>query len=198
MANRQVQVTGPGDSKYKIQKHKAKGKRQKATKQPGWTVRVWVGVGWSICRADEGKWKHRRKWLDLGVRRPGQEKKVRGTMAMNVFEEVELGLEGGTESSYPNSRGQDSYFSSSKRPKFNLNNFNLSSSSEYGISWKLLLCFGSIVSLSAWCFIMFVCLEFNYVLFILLRRIYWAALTDLNGFSNSFHCLANFSYISIN
>lgn len=130
----------------------------------------------------------------LGSEKAGTGEKVRGRMAMNV----ELGLEGGTESSYPNSRGQDSYFSSSKRPKFNLNNFNLSSSSEYGISWKLLLCFGSIVSLSAWCFIMFVCLEFNYVLFILLRRIYWAALRDLNGFSNSFHCLANFSYISIN
>lgn len=70
----------------------------------------------------------------LGSEKAGTGEKVRGRMAMNVLEEVELRLEGGTESSYPNSRGQDSYFSSSKRPKFNLNNFNLSSSSEYGIS----------------------------------------------------------------
>lgn len=42
----------------------------------------------------------------------------------------------------------------------------------------ILLCFSSIVSLSAW--------EFNYVLLILLRRIYRATQSDLNGLSNSF------------
>lgn len=75
----------------------------------------------------------------------------------------------------------------------NLNNFNWSFPHEYGINWKLFtsillwqLCF------FVWCFIMFICFELNYVLLILLRRTYWAAIRGLNGFSNSSHCLTNF------
>lgn len=74
-----------------------------------------------------------------------------------------------------------------------------------GISWKLLTFYCALAALfflfcflSAWYSIVFVCLEFNYVLFILLRGIYWATLSNLNGLSSSSHCLAHFCYVSIN
>lgn len=89
--------------------------------------------------------------------------------------------------------------------KFHLNNLKLSSSYKLGISWKLLTFYCALAalfclfcSLSAWYSIVFVCLEFNYVLFILLRGIYWATLSNLNGLSSSSHCLAHFCYVSIN